>query len=98
MRRFFRGAKCKYVVIPNALTETNQIWIVSSIRSDAENFGSVYVSWFARKLTDGQTDRVITEASFSEEKRAKYSIHNRTTHKHPKYEILARLPYYRKYH
>ena len=47
--RLVSSALCGYVFffnfIPNALSETNQIWIVSSIHidgaSDAENFGSV---------------------------------------------------------
>ena len=44
--------------IPNALSETNQIWIVSSISMVGAMLKILvlYVSWFTRKLTHGQTD------------------------------------------
>ena len=47
---------------PDALSEMNQIWIVSSICIDGATLKIfvMCVSWFARKLAHRQTDTAIT--------------------------------------
>ena len=65
---------------PNALSEINQIWIVSSICIDGTTLKIVIlcVSWFARKLTHRQTDTANTWASFFRWKSAKKESETKT--------------------
>ena len=59
MRRFFSLVFSVFsYFIPNALSEMNQIWIVSSICIDGATLTILVlcVSGFTRKLAPGQTD------------------------------------------